>query len=100
MEFLYKMAYYVMFAVSCLSTFILIKIGFSILWDGYGKNAEAIMSFIAAFILGVGLYMAYNVIKTSDKYAYSCGVLGISWISAVVIIIICFCFISGPVKWQ
>ena len=100
MEFLFKLAYYVMFAISCLSTFILIKIGFDILWDGYGKNAEAIMAFIAAFILGVGVYMAYNVIKTSDKYAYSCGVLGIAWISALVIIIICFSFISGPVKWQ
>ncbi|MGB4959858.1 MAG: hypothetical protein WBO36_10315 [Saprospiraceae bacterium] len=100
MDFFYKMAYYVMFAVSCLSAFILIKIGFDILWDGYGKNAEAVMAFIAAFILGVGVYMAYNVIKTSDKYAYSCGVLCIAWISAFVIIIICFYSISGPIKWQ
>ncbi|MBK8517211.1 MAG: hypothetical protein IPL55_13295 [Saprospiraceae bacterium] len=87
MEFSYKLAYYVMFAVSCLSAFILIKIGFDILWDGYGKNAEAIMAFIAALILGVGAYMAYNVIKTSDRYAYSCGVLGVAWILAFVIII-------------
>ena len=100
MEFLYKLAYYVMFALSFLSAFILIKIGFYILWDGYGKNAEAIMAFIAAFILGLGVYMAYNVIKTSDKYAYSCGVLGIAWIATLIIIIICFSFISGPVKWQ
>jgi hypothetical protein len=100
MELAYKLAFYVMFPVSCLSTFVLIKIGFSIWWDDYGKNAEAIMAFIAAFILGVGVYMAYNDIKTSEKYAYCCGVLGIAWISALIIIIICFGFISGPVKWQ
>ena len=100
MDFLYKMAYYVMFGIAIFIILYLLFGSISLLFDPYGKKNEIVYLLMGNTILGIGLYKSYNIIKISDEYMQSCGVLGISWIITLVFIVIALLFFAGPLGWR
>ncbi|MBK8517210.1 MAG: hypothetical protein IPL55_13290 [Saprospiraceae bacterium] len=100
MEFVYKMAFYVMFGITVFIILYLMVGSISMIFDPYSKKMEIVYYLIGCTILGIGLYKSYNIIKISDEYMNSCGVLGITWIVTLVFIVITLLFFNGPFRWQ
>ena len=100
MEFTYKMAFYVMFGISCFLILFLTANSVSIFLDPYGKKSEVLVLLLGASILGVGLYKAYHLIQISDNYIKCCNTLGIAWGIALVVILVLegILFFSSPLK--
>ncbi|MBK8820775.1 MAG: hypothetical protein IPN49_17440 [Saprospiraceae bacterium] len=100
MDFLYKMAFYVMFGISCILIIYLSTHMVSIFLDAYGKKSEVVIILIGSIILGTGLFKAYLSIQTGDHFLFASGIIGLSWLVSLVVILIGLLFFNGPLKWN
>lgn len=100
MEFLYKMAFYVMFGISCLVTFYLSIQMVSIFLDPYGRKSEVVIILIGLIILIAGVFKSYGLIQTNNQYLSGCGTIGMTWLVTLVVILIGLLFFNGPLKWN
>lgn len=100
MEFIQKGLFYVMFGITSFIILYLLTMSVSIFLEPYGKKSEIVIMLIGTVLLGAGLYITYCTIKTSERYAYACGMLGLTWVITLAVIIIGILFFSGPLKWN
>jgi hypothetical protein len=100
MEFLFKTAFFVMFGLTCLILLYLLMMTVNGAVDPYGKKSEVIIMFIAAAMLGVGLYFAYGSTKNSDQFLLACGILALTWFCALIVVLIGLFFFNGPIRWN
>jgi hypothetical protein len=100
MDFLFKVAFFVLFGLTCLIFLYLVMMTSSVALDPYGKRSEVVIMLIGATMLSVGLYFAYQQVKDSDKYLLGGGILVATWLGTLVTVLIgLFCF-NGPIRWN
>lgn len=100
MELIQKGLFYVMFGITSLIIFYLLKMSVSIFLAPYSNKSEIIIVLTGSVLLSAGLYITYNIIKNSERYAYACGALGITWGITLAAIIIGMMIFSKPLNWH
>jgi len=100
MEFLVKMLFYVLYGLTCLLCLFFFLSALNVLFDAYGKKSEVLIMSLAGIVVAIGLYISYQLIKDTDRYLYCSGLLGITWIVAIVFVLIGLFFFNGPLHWQ
>ena len=95
-----KELFYVMFGITSLIILFLLKMSVSIFLAPYSNKSEIIILLTDSVLLSGGLYITYNIIKNSERYAYACGALGLTWAIALAVIIIGILFFSKPLRWH
>lgn len=95
-----KGMFYAMFAITILIIFTFLKMSVSIFLAPYGKKSEILALLACSLLLAAGLYITYNIIKNSERYAYACGALGITWAITLATFIIGVMLFSDPFKWH
>ncbi len=89
-----------MFGLSCFVIFFMLSNAISIFLEAYGKKSEVLIFTLGTGAMASGLYFSYGIIKNSDKYLYSCGIIGITWLVVFLILFIGLFFFNGPIKWN
>lgn len=99
MEFLSKAAFYVMYGISCLIALFFYANALYTITQTPGKGKDALILLVGGILISVGLYLAYETIKTNERYLYGCGILGLDWLITLVVVIVAF-FTFVPLHWQ
>lgn len=99
MDFLSKMAFYIMYGISILIIVFFFGCAFFANKNTSTPIAEPIILSIGGIIMGLGLYLGYQAIQNTDKYLYGCGVLGLTWLAVLIIVIVCF-WVFVPIHWH
>ncbi len=100
MEFLSKTAFYVLYGMSGLAMLFFFASSAKLLLDRYGKTSEAIIMALGGIVFGTGLYFTYHLLQDSERYLHGFGALVITWVVAILVVLIGLLFFNGPLHWQ
>lgn len=99
MDFVSKGAFFIMYGISILIMLFFFGSAFFANKNTSTPISEPIILSVGGILTGIGLYLGYQAIQNSDKYFYGCGILGLTWLTVLFFVIVCY-WIFVPIHWQ
>lgn len=69
-------------------------------YKAFNRNTENIVFALATLVLAIGIYIAHNKAYNHQNFTFANITFVVSWISALLVILIGLLFFNGPIHWQ